>query len=124
MAVEKIASQKGKKTMEIRNKGVLITGGASGLGAASARLLAENGARVFIADLNSEGGETLASELRASGADAHFVHTNVTSEESVQAAIQAATDGGKSLHILINCAGIGIAEKVMGKGCVHSLESF
>lgn len=110
--------------MEIQNKGVLITGGASGLGAASARLLAENGARVFIADLNSEGGETLASELRAGGADAHFVHTNVTSEESVQNAVRAATEGGKSLHILINCAGIGIAEKVMGKSGVHSLESF
>jgi len=54
--------------MELKNKGVLVTGGASGLGAACARLLAQGGAKVVIADLNSEGGERLAAELRESGA--------------------------------------------------------
>jgi NAD(P)-dependent dehydrogenase (short-subunit alcohol dehydrogenase family) len=110
--------------MELKNKGVLVTGGASGLGAACVRLLAENGARVVIADLNSAGGENLAAELRASGASVSFAQTNVTSEESIQAAVQTAVEQYGSLHILINCAGIGLAEKVIGKNGVHSLESF
>ena len=110
--------------MELKNKGVLVTGGASGLGAACVRLLAENGAKVVIADLNSEGGESLAAELRASGASVSFAQTNVTSEESVQAAVRTAIEQQGGLHILINCAGIGIAEKVLGKTSVHSLESF
>jgi len=110
--------------MELRNKGVLVTGGASGLGAACVRLLAEHGAKVVIAHLNSEGGESLAAELRASGASVSFAQTNVTSEESVQAAIRFAVEQHGSLHILINCAGIGIAEKIIGKSGVHSLESF
>ncbi len=110
--------------MELKNKGVLVTGGASGLGGACARLLAEHGARVVIADLNSEGGESLAAELRASGASVSFVQTNVTSEESVQAAVRAVVEQHGGLHILINCAGIGIAEKVMGKSGIHSLDSF
>lgn len=110
--------------MELKNKGVLVTGGASGLGAACARLLADGGAKVVIADLNSEGGEKLASELRENGATAFFVQTNVTSEESVQAAVRTAVEKCGGLHILINCAGIGIAEKIIGKYGVHGLESF
>lgn len=110
--------------MELKNKGVLVTGGASGLGAACVRLLAENGAKVVIADLNSEGGESLVAELCASGANVSFAQTNVTSEESVQAAVRAVVEKHGSLHILINCAGIGIAEKVIGKNGIHSLESF
>ncbi|GCE13698.1 3-hydroxyacyl-CoA dehydrogenase [Tengunoibacter tsumagoiensis] len=106
--------------MELKNKGVLVTGGASGLGAACVRLLAEQGAKVVIADLNSESGERLAAELRASGASVSFAQTDVTSEASLQAAIQVAGE----LHILINCAGIAIAEKVIGKSTIHSLESF
>src|SRR5215472_8417384 len=105
--------------MEIKNKGVLVTGGASGLGAACVRLLAENGAKVVIADLNSEGGENLAAELRTGGASVSFAQTNVTSEESVQAAVQAAVEQYGGLHILINCAGIGVAERVVGKNGVH-----
>ena len=110
--------------MELKNKGVLVTGGASGLGAACARLLADGGAKVVIADLNNEGGEKLASELRENGATAFFAQTNVTSEESVQAAVRTAVEKCGGLHILINCAGIGIAEKVIGKYGVHGLESF
>lgn len=110
--------------MELKNKGVLVTGGASGLGAACVRLLASNGAKVVIADLNSEGGEKLAGELQGSGASAFFVQTNVTSEESVQSAVRAAVEKCGGLHILINCAGIGVAEKVQGKNGIHSLESF
>ncbi|HEY0754395.1 MAG TPA: SDR family NAD(P)-dependent oxidoreductase [Ktedonobacteraceae bacterium] len=110
--------------MELKNKGVLVTGGASGLGAACVRLLAENGAKVVIADLNSAGGEKLAAEIHAAGADAAFVQTNVTSEESAQAAVRTAVEQYGGLHILINCAGIGVAERVVGKSGVHSLESF
>lgn len=110
--------------MEIQNKGVLVTGGASGLGAACVRLLAENGARVVIADLNSEGGENLAAQLQANGASVSFIQTNVTSEESMQAPVQAAVERYGALHILINCAGIGVAEKVLSKSGVHSLDHF
>ncbi len=110
--------------MELKNKGVLVTGGASGLGAACARLLAQGGAKVVIADLNSEGGEKLAAELRESGATAFFAQTNVTNEESVQSAVSTAVEKCGGLHILVNCAGIGVAEKVIGKSGVHSLASF
>jgi NAD(P)-dependent dehydrogenase (short-subunit alcohol dehydrogenase family) len=110
--------------MELKDKGVLVTGGASGLGGACVRLLAASGARVVIADLNSEGGEKLAAELRAGGASVTFARTNVAEEGSVQAAVRAAVEQYGNLHVLINCAGIGVAEKVIGKSGVHSLESF
>src|SRR5690349_2334401 len=118
------ATRKGKHIMELKNKGVLVTGGASGLGAACVRLLSEGGAKVVIADLNSEWGEKLAAELQEKGASVFFAQTNVTSEESVQAAVRTAVEKCGGLHILINCAGIGIAEKVIGKYGVHGLESF
>src|SRR5881396_965815 len=98
--------------MELENKGVLVTGGASGLGAACVRLLTQSGAKAVIADLNSETGNVLAKEL---GDSAIFVHTNVTDEESIQAAIQTAVEKFGNLSIAISCAGIGIAEKVLGK---------
>lgn len=110
--------------MELANKRVLVTGGASGLGAACVRLLAKQGARVGIADLNSEGGEKLAGDLSAGGAHVFFVQTDVTSGESVQAAVRSMVEKSGGVHILINCAGIGIAEKVIGKSGVHALESF
>lgn len=110
--------------MELKNKGVLVTGGASGLGGACVRLLAKEGANVVIADLNSEWGEKLAAELRAGGANVSFAQANVTSEESVQAAVRQAVEKCGGLHILINCAGIGVAERVVGKSGPHALESF
>jgi NAD(P)-dependent dehydrogenase (short-subunit alcohol dehydrogenase family) len=107
--------------MELKNKGVLVTGGASGLGAACVRLLNQAGAKVVIADLNSEAGEALAGEV---GAAARYVQTNVTEEASMQAAVQAAVEHGGGLFVLINCAGIGTAEKVLGKTGPSSLASF
>src|SRR5437870_2057174 len=98
--------------MELKDKGVLVTGGASGLGGACVRLLAASGAKVVIADLNSEGGESLAAELQGSGASVFFAQTNVSDEEAVQTAVNTALEKCGGLHILINCAGIGIAEKV------------
>ncbi|MEO7020984.1 MAG: 3-hydroxyacyl-CoA dehydrogenase [Ktedonobacteraceae bacterium] len=110
--------------MELKNKGVLVTGGASGLGGACVRLLVQSGAKVVIADLNSEGGEKLAAELRAGGASVYFAQTNVSNEESVQAAVNTTVEKCGGLHILINCAGIGVAEKIVGKTGAHRLDSF
>ncbi len=107
--------------MDPQNKSILVTGGASGLGAACVRLLNQSGAKVVIADLNSEGGTELASEL---GESTLFVKTNVVEEESVRVAILAALDTFGGLHILINCAGIGLAEKLLGKEGPHSVASF
>ena len=101
--------------MDIQGKTALITGGASGLGAAAARMLAAAGARVFIADLNEPSGQALAQEL-----DATFIKTDVTNEQQVQHAIEQA---GK-LHILVTTAGIGVAEKLIGKNGVHDLQKF
>ena len=110
--------------MELRDKGVLVTGGASGLGEACVRLLTKAEAKVLIADLNSDAGIALAAEHDQTGASTLFVKTDVTDEESVKAAVRAAVETFGGLHILINCAGIGIAERVLGKNGPHSLESF
>jgi NAD(P)-dependent dehydrogenase (short-subunit alcohol dehydrogenase family) len=107
--------------MQLENKGVLVTGGASGLGAACVRLLSGLGAKVVIADLNEEVGKALAREL---GGAVLFVKTNVVEEESTQAAVKAVVDTFGGLHVAINCAGIGIAERVVGKTGPHSLASF
>ena len=107
--------------MELENKGVLVTGGASGLGAACVRLLTRVGAKAVIADLNSETGTALANEL---GESTLFVKTNVADEASVQNAVQTAVEKFGGLYVLINCAGIGVAERVLGKTGPHSLESF
>ena len=107
--------------MEIQNKTFLITGGGSGLGAATARLLVESGANVLIADINAGTGESIAAEL---GQSAHFVKTDVTAEESVQNAVNAALETFGSLHGAINCAGIAIAERVLGKNGPHDLAKF
>ena len=107
--------------MEIQNKTFLITGGGSGLGAATARLLIESGANVLIADINAGTGESIAAEL---GQLVHFVKTDVTAEESVQNAVNAALETFGSLHGAINCAGIAIAERVLGKNGPHDLAKF
>lgn len=107
--------------MDLQNKGVFVSGGASGLGAACVRLLTQAGAKVAIADLNSELGQALASEL---GSSTLFVKTNVTDENDVAAAIKTATDAFGGLHVAINCAGIGIGEKTLSKKGPHALASF
>lgn len=107
--------------MKIAGSSALVTGGASGLGAATARRLAAAGASVVIADLNKEAGVALASEL---GANARFVETNVTDPSSMESAIAAASGKSGGIRILVNCAGIGIAEKVLGKDAPHDLNQF
>jgi len=107
--------------MQIDNKVFLVTGAGSGLGAATARRLAEAGAKVVLADLNREAGEKLAAEL---GANARFIETDVASEASAINAVQTAVSVFGSLHGLVNCAGVAPAEKVVGKEGPHKLESF
>jgi len=91
----------------------LVTGGASGLGAATARMLVAGGGSVAIADVNREAGEALAAEL---GPATRFICTDVAEEASGRAAVDATTSAFGALHGLITCAGIAPAEKVLGKG--------
>ena len=107
--------------MEIQGRTFFVTGGGSGLGAATVRRLAQDGANVLIADVDEEAGEELAADI---GEEARFARADVTDEESTQGALDAARDAFGSLHGLINCAGIGPAEKVVGKRGAHSLDSF
>jgi NAD(P)-dependent dehydrogenase (short-subunit alcohol dehydrogenase family) len=107
--------------MEIKDKAFLISGGGSGLGAATARALTAAGGNVVIADINQETGAQLAAQL---GTQALFVRTDVTSAEAVQAAITAANDAFGVLSGAINCAGLAIAEKTVGQTGPHDLASF
>jgi len=107
--------------MEIQGRTFFVTGGGSGLGAATVRRLTQEGANVLIADVDEEAGEELAADI---GEQARFARADVTDEESMQGALDAALDTFGGLHGLVNCAGIGPAEKVVGKRGVHSLDSF
>jgi NAD(P)-dependent dehydrogenase (short-subunit alcohol dehydrogenase family) len=106
--------------MQIDGCSALVTGGASGLGNATARALTEAGARVVILDLPSSEGEKAAVAL---GPHARFVAADVTNEEQVQAAVDAASSLGP-LRVVVNCAGIATAQKVIGRDGVLPLESF
>jgi len=109
--------------MIIEGARALVAGGASGLGAATARRLHAAGADVTIADLNEEGGAALAEEL--GDGRARFARTDVTEPEAVQAAVDAAADGPGGLRISVSCAGVGWAEKVAGnRHGPHQLEFF
>ena len=98
----------------------LVTGGASGLGAACVRRFVSAAASVVIADVNDVAGSALAQEL---GACTRFVHTDVTDEASVQSAIDAAVALGP-LGGVVQCAGIVLGEKIVGKDKPHALASF
>ena len=106
--------------MDISKTVALVTGGASGLGQATARRIVQGGGKVVIADLNVEAGEATSAEL---GDSAVFVKTNVTSEEDVNAALDAAADWG-GVNAVVNCAGIAIAMKTLGRKGVHPLDAF
>ena len=104
--------------MDIQNNVFIVTGGASGLGAGTARMLAQAGGKVVIADLNEAAGTALAEELGG-----QFVKCDVASEVDGQAAVDAALKLGR-LAGLVNCAGIAVAAKTVGKDGPHPLASF
>jgi NAD(P)-dependent dehydrogenase (short-subunit alcohol dehydrogenase family) len=107
--------------VKIVDSGALVAGGASGLGAATARALAGAGARVVIADLSAEKGTALAEEL---GPEASFVEADVTDEAAISMAVGRAAEAERGLRISVCCAGIGWAERVAHKGGAHNLELF
>jgi len=107
--------------MEIEAAGAVVSGGASGLGAATVRHLHGAGAHVVIADLNAEAGAALAAEL---GDRADYVETDVSDESTVQAAVDLASGPERGLRIAVACAGIGWAQRVTGKAGPHSQEIF
>ena len=105
--------------MQIKNSVFLITGGASGLGEATARMAAENGGKVVIVDMQAEAGEKLARELGG-----RYAKTDVTSEAEGKAAVALAVKEIGGVQVLVNCAGIAVAERTIGKDAPHSLASF
>ena len=107
--------------MTIKDKVFIVTGGASGLGFATAKMIVDNQGFVILADVNTEGGQAAEKEL---GARARFIKTDVTDESSVQFAIEEAVSLFGGLHGAINCAGIGPAERILGRNGIHSLALF
>ena len=104
--------------MEIQGKVFIVTGGASGLGEGTARMLAAHGAHVVVADMQQERGETVAREIGGS-----FVQCDVSQESDAQALVAKAVAQGKLVG-LVNCAGIAPAEKTVGKNGAHALSIF
>ena len=104
--------------MEIQGKVFIVTGGASGLGEGTARMLAAHGAHVVVADMQQELGETVAREIGGS-----FVQCDVSQESDAQALVAKAVAQGKLVG-LVNCAGIAPAEKTVGKNGAHALSIF
>ncbi len=98
--------------MEIKGQAVIVTGGASGLGLATATNLRNQGAKVALWDLNQEAGEKAAKDL---GENAMFSQVDVSDEASVQTAIQEVVSRFGTIHVAVNCAGIGIPAKLLGK---------
>ncbi|MDR8407154.1 SDR family NAD(P)-dependent oxidoreductase [Nonomuraea sp. 3-1Str] len=106
--------------MDVNGSAAIISGGASGLGEATARELARHGATVVVADLNEERGKAVADELGGV-----FVRTDVSDEDQVQAAVDAAVGTGKPLRVVVNSAGIGWAERTVNRdGAPHSAASY
>jgi NAD(P)-dependent dehydrogenase (short-subunit alcohol dehydrogenase family) len=107
--------------MEIKNSTFIVTGGSSGLGAATVEMAIGAGANAIIADVNTAQGEALAARL---GRQARYVECDVTRQDHGKAAVAAALAEFGGLHALVNCAGIAVGEKTVGKDGPHSLEKF
>lgn len=107
--------------MQLKGKTALVTGGASGLGAASVRMIANAGGNAIILDLNRELGERLASTLQPA---ARFVQADVSDPLEVESAVEAAFESYGALHVAINCAGIGDPQRVLGKSGPADLDRF
>ncbi|MET4575682.1 3-hydroxyacyl-CoA dehydrogenase [Ottowia thiooxydans] len=104
--------------MQIKGKVFIVTGGASGLGEGTARMLAAEGATVLIADMQADKGEAVAKEIGGA-----FLKCDVSNEADGQAVVAKAVSMGKLMG-LVNCAGVGPAEKTVGKNGPHKLEMF
>jgi NAD(P)-dependent dehydrogenase (short-subunit alcohol dehydrogenase family) len=107
--------------MLIENHVFLVTGGASGLGAATASMLVQAGAKVVLADVNA-AGEGLAREMGQ--ARARYIRTDVTDEASMQAAVDLCVSAFGAIHGLVNCAGVAPGERVVGRNGPHALATF
>ena len=107
--------------MEISNKVALITGGASGLGLATAETLLDAGAKIMLLDLNEDNAKSAVEKL---GSNASYVIANVTDESSVQSAVDKTMEVFGGMHVVVNCAGIGSASKTVGKNGAHPLDHF
>jgi len=106
--------------MDLNGTAAIVSGGASGLGEATARVLAAAGATVVVADLNEEGGKRVAADIGG-----QFARTDVTDEASVTAAVEAAAGLGVPLRVAVSCAGIGWAARTVGRdGSPHDLAAY
>lgn len=107
--------------MRIQDNVFIVTGGGSGLGAATAKMIVDNGGKVVLADVNEAAGTAKAAEL---GASARFVKTDVADEASAVAAVEFTLETFGKLNGLVNCAGVCPGEKVVGRDAPHSLATF
>ena len=107
--------------MNIKETVAIVTGGASGLGEATVRRIIDEGGKAVIFDLQKEKGEKLVNEL---GKNVTFVEVDVTDEDSVNSGLDQVIETYGRVNALINCAGIAIAERTVGKEGAHSLDSF
>lgn len=107
--------------MKLTETVAVVTGGASGLGEATVRNIINQGGKAVIFDLQTERGEKLAKEL---GENAKFVEVDVTNEASVNAGLDKAIDTFGRVNALVNCAGIAIAERTVGREGAHHLDAF
>jgi NAD(P)-dependent dehydrogenase (short-subunit alcohol dehydrogenase family) len=107
--------------MNIQQKTFLVTGGASGLGLTTAQMIIDNGGNAVLLDINADAGQQAENQL---GKNAKFVKTDVSSETDVQNAIDQTIKTFGGLHGVANCAGVGPAQRVVGKNGPHSLDFF
>lgn len=112
----------GREVMEFKNSVAVVTGGSSGLGEAIVVRIVENGGRAAIFDLSEEKGNALVEKLGAE--NVVFLKTNVTSEEEVKDAIEHTIEKFGHINVLVNCAGIGDPQRVVGREGVHALADF
>ncbi|MCY1395926.1 putative oxidoreductase [compost metagenome] len=107
--------------MRIENSVFLVTGGGSGLGLAAAKTLLAAGGKVVLVDINAEQGLARSEEL---GANARFAKADISREDDARQAVGVALAAFGAIHGLVNCAGVGPAEKVLGRNGIHGLDSF
>src|SRR5215813_2284684 len=105
--------------MQLKDQSAIVTGGASGLGAATARKLAAQGAKVAVCDLNAKLAESVAAEIKGVA-----VVCDVSDAASAEAAVAQAAKAHGPARVLVNCAGIGVAKRVVGRDGPHPLADF